>query len=75
MKEERTFVAQSRDELTDKAITQWADGMRLRITRIDPRVEEVRDDSDDFSNPRMVVKLDEQLTLPYYYRIAVVEPG
>lgn len=75
MREERTFVAQSPEELQEAAISRWAQGMRLRITRLDDRIEEVRDTSDDRSNPAMVVKLRDELTLPYFYRIGVVEPG
>jgi len=75
MKEERTFVAQRPEDLKDEAIAHWAEGMHLRITRLDDRIEEVRDDSDDMSNPVAVVKLKEPLTIPYYYRIAVLEPG
>lgn len=74
MREERTFVAQSPDDLKDEAIAHWAEGKRLRITRLDERIEEVRGSSDDLSNPEAVVKLQDALTLPYYYRIGVIEP-
>jgi len=73
MLEERTFIGQSPEDLKDEAIADWAQGMRLRITRLDDRIEEVRDDSDDLSNPAMVVKLAGSLTIPYYYRIGVIE--
>lgn len=73
MREERTFVAQRPDDLEDDALARWAEGVQLRITRLDDRIEEVRDSSEDQSNPAAVVKLQDQLTLPYYYRTAQVE--
>ncbi len=73
MLEERTFVAQTPDELQDEAIKDWADGLRLRVIRLDERIEEVRDLNGTQSNPRMDIKRREGFTLPYYYRVAAIE--
>lgn len=73
MIEERTFVAQTPDELQDEAISNWADGLRLRITRLDPRIEEVRDLNGPMSNPRLDIKRKERFSIPYYYRVVQIE--